>query len=230
MPSSFINKIGNNWILGGLNTFINPFSYMMLRKSPELVKSFDAVMVDGQLLVVFFKLLGIFGVQRKSFDMTSLAGEIFEWAVQNGRSVYLVGTTEKLISEAVNNICAKYPDLKVVGYNHGFLESTSDREHIFSKIRDAGADIVVAGMGTPKQEEFLIQLKTSGWQGTGFTCGGFFHQTASGIQYYPRWADRLNLRWLYRIYDEPKLFSRYFIKYPIALILIAWDFKFRWAK
>jgi exopolysaccharide biosynthesis WecB/TagA/CpsF family protein len=81
-------------------------------------------------------------------------------------------------------------------------------------IKELNPDIVVCGMGTPLQEQFLVDLQDTGWNGIGYTCGGFLHQTAGDIQYYPKWVDKYNLRWVYRIYDEPVLFKRYFGDYP----------------
>ena len=78
-------------------------------------------------------------------------------------------------------------------------------------------------MGTPLQEQFLIDLQKSGWVGKGYTCGGFLHQTANGIQYYPKWINRLGLRAFYRMYDEPQLIKRYFIDYPQAICIIVFD-------
>lgn len=61
--------------------------------------------------------------------------------------------------------------------------------------------IVVVGMGAGKQEKFLRDLRSSGWKGTGFTCGGYFDQyvDANGERYYPVIVDKMNLRWLYRL-------------------------------
>ena len=84
-------------------------------------------------------------------------------------------------------------------------------------------------MGTPKQEEFLLDLSQAGWKGTGYTCGGFLHQTAQNIKYYPKWIDLFNLRAIYRIYDEPRLIKRYMLEYPIALIYILSDLiNYKW--
>ena len=69
-------------------------------------------------------------------------------------------------------------------------------------------DIVVCGMGTPTQELFLADLVKMGWEGNGFTCGGFFHQTKSEINYYPNFIDRFHLRYFYRLYKEPYLIKR----------------------
>ena len=91
-------------------------------------------------------------------------------------------------------------------------------------IKNLNPDIVICGMGTPLQEHFLADLQKLGWGGIGYTCGGFLHQTARDIQYYPEWIDKYNIRWIYRIYDEPKLFKRYFWEYPKFFVYFIYDF------
>mgnify|MGYP000060826451 CR=1 FL=1 len=49
-----------------------------------------------------------------------------------------------------------------------------------------------------------------GYQGIGFTCGGFVHQTAMNrMHYYPNWVDKMNLRFVYRMYKEKHTRTRY---------------------
>lgn len=53
-------------------------------------------------------------------------------------------------------------------------------------------------------------MKENGYQGIGFTCGGFFSQLSiKSIQYYPQWMDRFNFRFLYRFYKEKHTRKRY---------------------
>jgi N-acetylglucosaminyldiphosphoundecaprenol N-acetyl-beta-D-mannosaminyltransferase len=69
-------------------------------------------------------------------------------------------------------------------------------------------------MGIGRQEQFLLHAASSGWTGWGFTCGGYLDQLAGGIDYYPRWVDQANLRFLYRLYREPRrLWRRYCLEY-----------------
>lgn len=57
---------------------------------------------------------------------------------------------------------------------------------------------------------FLLKVRNAGFQGIGFTCGGFIHQTANNeIEYYPLWIDRMNLRFVYRMYKEKHTRKRY---------------------
>tara|TARA_R110001583_G_scaffold195466_1_gene373979 strand:+ start:4201 stop:4875 length:675 start_codon:yes stop_codon:yes gene_type:complete len=212
---------------GKIHTFLNPYSYLVIRDKPELLKGFDHVLVDGQLMVKFLSIFGIAKVQRKSFDMTSLAPIVFKDAENTQEKVYLVGTTPNAIELAVSKLKLEYPNLNIIGYHHGYLDKEDDANIVIDSINLLEAGIVIVGMGAPRQEQFLLKLKQSGWKGTGFTCGGFFHQTSTKINYYPKWVDKFNVRWAYRIYDEPKLFTRYFILYPWALCLMMWDFKIK---
>lgn len=212
---------------GELHTFVNLYSYSVLRHHKDLTQSIDNILIDGQLMVSVLSVLGAASLQRKSFDMTSLAKEVFSSAIKTGESVFLVGTKPSVIGTAVENIATRFPGLNVCGFHHGYLDKHEDSSRVIEEIVSKAPNIVVVGMGTPRQEQFLVNLRSAGWNGTGYTCGGFFHQTATNIDYYPTWADKLNLRWLYRIYDEPKLVKRYFIQYPLALCLITFDFKIK---
>lgn len=217
----------DNVTQGELHTFVNLYSYSVLRNYRHLIHSIDNILVDGQLLVFVLSALRVASLQRKSFDMTSLAQDVFSSAVQRKDTVFLVGTKPSVINLAVNNIIDRFPGLDVSGFHHGYLDNQEELSGVIAEIVAKSPKIVVVGMGTPRQEQFLVSLREAGWNGTGYTCGGFFHQTATDIDYYPSWANKLNLRWLYRIYDEPKLANRYFLQYPWALCLIVFDLKIK---
>ncbi|WP_378186033.1 WecB/TagA/CpsF family glycosyltransferase [Aquimarina sp. W85] len=219
-----VDSLGRDIPSTALCTFLNPYSYKLLRKSKVLMH-FDIIYFDGISLV---KLLQTFGIkiQRNSFDMTSLAPKVFANAIADQKMIYIVGSTEIAIQQFREVILRTYPNLPLKGWRHGYFQNIKERQKTLEEIKALSPEIVIAGMGTPYQEDFLIELRNLGWEGTGYTCGGFIHQTAAGIQYYPQFYDRYNLRWLYRIIDEPKLFKRYFWHYPIALFLFIKDLMF----
>lgn len=204
-----------------LNSFVNPYSYILRRKG---YTGIDHWYVDGQFAVWFLNLFG-FNVKRRSFDMTSLAPEVFGFCEDNVKSIVFVGASAEDVGEFVNVVREEYPKLNILFYRNGFFQSQSDIEDTQLRIINEDPDFVICGMGAGKQEDFLIKLRENGWSGTGYTCGGFIHQTASaGIRYYPAWADKLHLRWLYRMIDEPKLIKRYFKYYPIFPFFLIYDF------
>lgn len=205
-------------------TFLNPYSYLLARKNRDVFSQFDQIHIDGIALVKILKLFGLADVERKSFDMTSLAPIVFKDAIKTSRSIYFIGTEPGVIDLAVENIRSLYSELKIEGYRDGYFDGNSDRERTLKNIFELKPDIIICGMGTPLQEKFLLDLKKLGWEGIGYTCGGFLHQIAKKIDYYPKWIDKYHLRWVFRIYDEPKLFKRYFLEYPKFLIVFLYDY------
>ena len=210
------NKNNNKMI----TTFLNPFSYLLARSNKDQLSHFN-INIDGGLLVILLNLFG-FKYKRKSFDMTSLAPVVFNDAINNNKSIYFIGSKPKVIDLAIKNIQEQFPELNICGYRDGYIDQ-NEMVVVLDIINSLKADYVICGMGTPLQEKFLIDLQKSGWTGKGYTCGGFLHQTAAGIKYYPNWVNTLGLRAFYRMYDEPKLIRRYFIDYPKAIIIILSD-------
>ena len=210
------NKNNNKMI----TTFLNPFSYLLARSNKDQLSHFN-INIDGGLLVILLNLFG-FKYKRKSFDMTSLAPVVFNDAIKNNKSLYFIGSKPKVIDLAIKNIQDQFPKLNICGYRDGYIND-NEIVVVLDVINSLQADYVICGMGTPLQEQFLIDLKNSGWTGKGYTCGGFLHQSAAGIRYYPNWVNTLGLRAFFRMYDEPKLIRRYFIDYPHAIIIILFD-------
>ena len=210
------NKSNNKMI----TTFLNPFSYLLARSNKDQLSHFN-INIDGGLLVILLNLFG-FKYKRKSFDMTSLAPVVFNDAIKNNKSIYFIGSKPIVIDLAIKNIQEQFPELNICGYRDGYI-SDNEMVVVLDVINSLKADYVICGMGTPLQEQFLIDLQKSGWTGEGYTCGGFLHQTAAGIKYYPNWINTLGLRAFFRMYDEPKLIKRYFIDYPHAIIIILFD-------
>lgn len=204
-----------------LYTFINPFSYKQLREKGVL-NSFDGILVDGIILIWILRMFNV-KITRKSFDMTSLAKETFIYCQSSKKRIFFVGSTQKAMNSFLKIIKRHYPQLVIVGHSSGFFENKANLNNLISRVISSNTEIVVVGMGAPKQEEFLLKLKKQGYNGTGFTCGGFFHQTQSKINYYPELINKFNLRWLYRILDEPKLLKRYLFAYPTGTFLFIYD-------
>lgn len=79
--------------------------------------------------------------------------------------------------------------------------------------------LVVLGMGMPKQELIAKQLKAIATGATLIVCGGAIIDFAAGkVTRAPNWMRTAGLEWLYRLTQEPqRLFRRYVIGIPIFL-------------
>jgi N-acetylglucosaminyldiphosphoundecaprenol N-acetyl-beta-D-mannosaminyltransferase len=205
-----------------ISTFVNPYSYLLLRKYKRL-DDINNIYIDGFLLIWVFRLFNL-KVKRKSFDMTSLAPKVFDECIVMNKKIYFIGSKENEINDFISIIKNNFTKLDIVGIRNGYFKDSGERNLELQKIIFTAPDIVICGMGTPYQEDFLVDLKKNGWDGCGYTCGGFMHQTGGKLDYYPNFYNKFNLRWLYRIIDEPKLISRYIIIYPRGIIIFIYDF------
>ena len=104
----------------------------------------------------------------------------------------------------------QYPGLRIAGFRNGYFSSDAEMNKEASHIVELNPDFLIVGMGALMQEKFLLKVKKMGYQGIGFTCGGFVHQTAMNrMHYYPDWVDKMNLRFVYRMYKEKHTRTRY---------------------
>lgn len=195
---------------GHIYTFLNPVSYLTALDNKRLFGKFDGIFADGSLLVAAIKMCYGKKVERRSFDMTSLAPKLLKYAEEHGKTLYIVASKQEQVEQAVRIFKERYPNLLFAGYRNGYFSSEEEQDKEAATITELNPDYLIVGMGVLMQERFLLKVKEAGFQGVGFTCGGFIHQTAKNeIDYYPTWIDRMNLRFVYRMYKEKHTRKRY---------------------
>lgn len=195
---------------GNVYTFLNPVSYLAALDNKELFGRFDGLFADGSLLVKAIEMVYGKKVTRRSFDMTSMAPLLFEYAENHDKTVYIVASRQEQVEKALEIFHERYPAMKFAGYRNGYFSSEPEMEDEARHICDVNPDFLIVGMGALMQERFLLKVKAAGFKGVGFTCGGFIHQTSRNeIDYYPAWVDKTNLRFVYRMYKEPHTRKRY---------------------
>lgn len=205
-----VNQIFEN--NGKAYTYLNPVSYLTALDNKELFSQLDGIFADGGLLVKAIKMVYGKQVTRRSFDMTSMAPELFAYVAKHGKAIYIVASKQEQVEKAVEIFRERYPKVKFAGYRNGYFASESEMDVEAKYIAKLNPDFLIVGMGALMQEKFLLKVKNAGYQGVGFTCGGFIHQTSKNeIDYYPAWVDKTNLRFVYRMWKEPHTRKRYVI-------------------
>ena len=192
-------------------TFLNPYTLSIMQDFEYLYDNFDYICSDGIVPVCLERIFG-YKTKRLSFDLGSVAKNVLAYAEKTGRTIYFCGTTSEHLTIAIKKIKALYPGIKIAGSKDGFF---SDEQQTATEIISANPDIVILGMGVPKQDLFAVKLKKMHFQGSVYTCGGFLHQTAISEKgyYYPEWINRFNLRTFYRILHEKYILKRVLIYY-----------------
>jgi N-acetylglucosaminyldiphosphoundecaprenol N-acetyl-beta-D-mannosaminyltransferase len=198
-----------------LMTFANPATAILATRNAEFrhaLVQFDMVAPDGIGMVMAIQMLHRRPASRISFDDTSLAPSVFKIAADQDIGVVLTGGLPGVAEIARQRLLRANPGLRIDAVFDGY----QNVDAVVAAITGLARGIVIAGMGAPAQEQFLLKLAANGWSGLGFTCGGYLDQLSlKGTSYYPAWVDRYNVRWAYRLFMEPKrLWRRYLIDYP----------------
>lgn len=203
-------------------SFVNPYSYGLIKTS-NVDESIDMWFSDGALLCKLTNLYRKEKIDRVSFDFSSIAGYVFEQACLYDYKVAIIGGNDQDISAATDYILKKYPALKLCYTRNGYF-AASELSNVVSEVDASAPDIVIAGLGTPLQEKFIVAVKeSSSNKRLLFTCGGFISQTSDLGDYYHPIVKKLGLRWLQRAYLHSYVRDRLFKVYPRFVCLYIKD-------
>ena len=137
----------------------------------------------------------------------------------SGLSVYLLGSEPPIAQEAAARLSRWYPRLDVVGAHHGFFEIGSPHnERVIDDIVERAPDIVLVGMGTPKQELWVDRYANRLGGAVVWTVGALFDYISGHTPRAPRYLADNGLEWIFRLAIEPhRMWKRYLIGNPIFL-------------
>lgn len=137
---------------------------------------------------------------------------------QEGQAkIFLYGAKQEVIEKTQEELKKAYPQINIVGQCNGYI----DEKIALEKIKKSDADIVFVGLGSPKQEEFIIKYKDELPKvKILMPVGGSFDVISKTKKRAPNWMIRINLEWLYRLFQEPKRIFRQInlIKYIYLII------------
>ena len=193
-----------------LVSFVNPFSfYHMLDNDKKY--DVDGFFVDGISLVQCLRLKYRIDLTRISFDRTSIADDFLEFCSKNCLRVSFIGATSDEFLIFSKKITESFPDLDLGYSRDGYLRD-DEFSFLISQLNDS--DVIILGMGSPIQEYIGTLLKHSLNNKFIITCGGFITQYSLAEDYYPKFFDKYNLRWMYRLFNHSHVRRKFFTKYP----------------
>ena len=171
----------------------------------QILNSADLSVPDGIGVVLASKVLKRTLAERVAgFDLMQ---ELLAFAAEKGYSVYLLGGRPGTVQLAREKIVTKYPALKISGCHHGYL-AQEQVGRVLNQINQLTPDLLFIGMGFPRQEKFLKEHLDSLQVRVAMTVGGSFDVLADKVKRAPLWLQRLNLEWLFRLFQEPSRWIR----------------------
>lgn len=185
---------------------LNGEMWLSSKHSPimnQYLKEADWCVADGKSLQLLmkFKLKRSCALHPGIDIVTSLLK-------QSQASFYLVGSSEHVITAAIEKIHSTYPQAKISGYHNGFFNEKEEAA-IINDIQKKQPDFILVGMGSPRQERFLLKLKKTVQTGVGIGVGGTFDVLAGKYKRAPKLIRRAGFEWAWRGFQDPKRMKRW---------------------
>ncbi len=184
--------------VGGLNATTDPVATRAYGVS-------DLTYADGVAVVLLARLAGAKTIQRAP---TTDLGPMLLTARRAGGEVriFLIGGRAGL-AEAAGRRLTRDHGVTIVGTMSGY---DVDREDVLSALRRARPDIVIVGLGSPREMIFLAGLRPELPPAVYLTCGGWFGFLVGEEDRAPALLRRWGLEWVWRVKQHPRrLAGRY---------------------
>jgi N-acetylglucosaminyldiphosphoundecaprenol N-acetyl-beta-D-mannosaminyltransferase len=153
-----------------------------------------------------------------------MTGADWIWALAalcqaEGRSLYLLGSEPGVAREAAARLEKWYPGLRVAGAHHGYFDLDSPHDaRVIETINAAAPDIVLVGMGSPKQELWVDRHAPELDARVVWTVGALFDYVSGRVPRAPHWLADNGLEWIFRLGIEPRrMWRRYLLGNPVFI-------------
>ena len=130
--------------------------------------------------------------------------------------VFLLGAAPGVAQKARERVNARCGREVIIGAHSPSMKFVADEAEIDAVIRiinDSGANVLIVGLGAPKQEIWIVKNQhrmpaVKVFMGVGATID----YEAGVVSRAPRWMTRNGLEWVYRITTEPRRYWRRYLR------------------
>jgi N-acetylglucosaminyldiphosphoundecaprenol N-acetyl-beta-D-mannosaminyltransferase len=200
----------------------NLHSLYFLRREPEMAAFYagaDLIEADSRPLIAWGRALGRPIAHEHRATYLDWRERFWDAAAAEGWRVFHLGCAPGVGERAVEALHARWPNVEI-GVRNGFFDMGDpvQARAVVDEIIAYKPDILLVGMGMPRQERWVARCRRSLPPCVIFTIGAAFDYEAGVTPTPPRWSGRIGVEWLFRFFAEPtRLFTRYFIE-PWSLI------------
>ena len=194
--------------------FVNAHAMNSAASSPAFLaalRAADVVLRDGSGMAILLKLLDV----RPGLNLngTDLIPKLLR--LHAGRRIALFGTQEPYLERARQHVL----DTLAPGSTCLTADGFRPAGDYLQLAAEHAPELIVLGMGMPRQEEVARELRAALRHPCLIVCGGAIIDFMGGkTSRAPRWLRALGLEWAYRLALEPRrLFRRYVIGNPLFI-------------
>lgn len=168
----------------------------------QLINSAQVVTPDGVGVVWAAQRLG-FPVAERVTGI-DLVEALFPVASSQKWRVFFLGSEPGVAEAAARKVEEIHPGV-IWQAEHGYF-TREEEPALLQKIRDFKPDLLLVGLGAPRQEFWIFSHLNSATVTIG--VGGSFDALAGVNKRAPKWIRDLRLEWLYRLLKQPQRLKR----------------------
>jgi len=164
----------------------------------DILRGCQLSVADGWPVVLLGRLLGSSLRQRvPGADLVPMAVAA---AAERGAGVFLLGGQDGVAAIAASRLEERHPGLRVSWYEPPVapLEEMDD-EGILSRIEASGAELLLVGLGHPKQERWIARNRDRLPVAAAIGVGCCLDLIAGRVGRAPEWMQKAGLEWLFRL-------------------------------
>jgi N-acetylglucosaminyldiphosphoundecaprenol N-acetyl-beta-D-mannosaminyltransferase len=179
------------------------------------------VLADGAP-VVWLSKLSPEGVLKERVAGSDLFWELAKLSADSGVRLFYLGGADGAAERAAEIVRERHPGVQVCGtYCPPFQEfgTEAEQERIRREVRAAKPDILLVGLGAPKQEKWIMANKHRIGVPVSIGVGASFEMAAGMVQRAPVWMQKVGLEWGYRLLQEPSRLWRRYIMNDVPLVM-----------
>ncbi len=186
---------------------------LLARRDKDFRKSLinsDIVTIDGIPPLWIARILGITKLHKVS------GSDLFENLMRRcddpPLKVYLFGGDGRVAEEAHTSLNRSNKGVISVGYNNpgiGTAEELASTANI-NAINAANPDFLVVSLGAKKGQRWLLESREKLDVSVASHLGAVINFVAGNVRRAPKIMQNFGMEWLWRIKEQPRLFTRYF--------------------
>lgn len=201
----------------------NLHSAFLFRRDPKMREFYDRasyIHIDGMGLVISARLAGLPARREHRVTYVDWIWPLMRAAKDHGWRVFHIGGKPGIAERAFRLLVERLPGLQIDGC-HGYFDSAPESQEnasILRRIAESHADILMVGMGMPRQEHWILDNLGSIDALVILPSGGCMDYVTGAVPTPPRWTGRLGLEWLFRLAAEPRRLSKRYLIEPLFLV------------
>lgn len=160
---------------------------------------------------------------RERVAGSDLFWELAKASQKTGLRLFYLGGVPGAADAAADIVRSRYPKAQICGTYcppYETFATEAEQKKIANIVREAAPDVLLVGLGAPKQEKWIAANKENLGVPVSIGVGGSFEMAAGIVQRAPLSVQRFGMEWAYRLVQDPSRLWRRYLRDDLPLLAL----------